>query len=134
MLGKAILFTACFALALASEVALALPPGVCDPNQPISAAQIFAENCASCHGANATGGKASSQKPAPDLTILKRDAKGVFPGSRVADAIRFGRSRSEHGGDRRMAIWAKVFHAECGPAYSRRAVVKLTKYIEELQK
>jgi len=32
-----------------------------------------------------------------------------------------------------MPIWGKVFGGECGPAYSRRAVVEMKRYLESLQ-
>ena len=33
-----------------------------------------------------------------------------------------------------MAIWSKIFSGECGPAYSRRAVIEIKRYLESLQK
>ena len=120
--------------ALSTGASSAFPPGVCNPNQPLSGAQLFADNCASCHGADATGGMASGDARAPDLTVLTRNAKGVFPGPRVADNIRYGGSAPGHVKGPRMAVWAEVFHAECGPTYSRRVVRELTQYIKSVQK
>lgn len=40
-----------------------------DPQTDISGAELFANNCARCHGADGTGGKG------PDLTSEKRQAK-----------------------------------------------------------
>jgi len=136
MAGKAKILVALFVAswALMPAAASAYPPGVCDPNQPLSGAQLYAENCASCHGASATGGKSSTDLAVPDLTVLARNAKGVFPAPRVADIIRYGGSLPGHGNGPKMAIWAKVFHAECGPTYSRRVVVELTAFLEGLQK
>jgi mono/diheme cytochrome c family protein len=136
MAGKAALLVALLvaATALAPLAASALPPGVCDPTQPLAGAKLFADHCASCHGANATGGRAPNDAAAPDLTALTRNAKGVFPAPRVADIIRYGGAIPDHSVGPKMAIWAEVFHAECGPTYSRRAVVELTKYLKGLQK
>jgi len=136
MAGKARLFVALFvaARALMSDAASALPPTVCDPNQPLSGARLYADHCASCHGADATGGRSPNQAPAPDLTVLTRNAKGKFPAPRVADIIRYGGALPDHNVKPKMAIWAEVFHAECGPTYSRRAVVELTTYLKGLQK
>ncbi len=33
-----------------------------------------------------------------------------------------------------MPVWGKVFNGECGPAFSRRAVVEVNRYLETLQK
>lgn len=41
-------------------------------------AALFVQDCAACHGADATGG-ASPAGPAPDLTGLARRAEGTFP-------------------------------------------------------
>ena len=120
--------------ALLPGAALALPPGVCNPNQPLSGAKLYAENCASCHGADAKGGKTPNQTQAPDLTALARGAGGAFPAPKVSDTIRYGGALPDHNSAPKMAIWAEVFHHECGPTYSRRVVVELTKYLEGLQK
>lgn len=40
-----------------------------DPQSDLSGAELFANNCARCHGADGTGGKG------PDLTSEKRQAK-----------------------------------------------------------
>ena len=120
--------------ALTPDAASAQAPTVCNPNQPLSGAKLYSENCASCHGADATGGRSPNEAAAPDLTALKRNANGSFPAPRVADIIRYGGALPDHSIGPRMAIWAEVFHAECGPTYSRRAVVELTKYLKGLQK
>jgi mono/diheme cytochrome c family protein len=136
MARKATLFVALLAVAqaLMSDAASAFPPTVCDPNQPLSGAKLYADNCASCHGTDATGGRSPNEAPAPDLTVLTRKAKGKFPAPRVADIIRYGGALPDHSISPKMAIWAEVFHAECGPTYSRRAVVELTKFLNGSQK
>ncbi|PTX55404.1 cbb3-type cytochrome c oxidase subunit III [Litoreibacter ponti] len=62
----------------------------CAQPEPPTGKQLFAENCASCHGADATGeGWASDvlkRKPA-DLTRLSARNGGVFPMERVLSTI-----------------------------------------------
>jgi mono/diheme cytochrome c family protein len=111
----------------------ALAAQVCDPNQALSGAALFSENCALCHGADAKGGKTPKGANAPDLTTLSRQSKGTFPAPRLADIIRYGGSMPDHSIGSEMPVWARIFYAECGPVYSRRVVVELTKYVEGLQ-
>jgi mono/diheme cytochrome c family protein len=122
------------ASALSATSVSALSAEVCNPNQPLSGAQLFADHCAKCHGAEATGGKTPSGTPAPDLTVLKRQSNGEFPASRVAEIIRYGGALPDHSINPQMPTWAKIFAAECGPTYSRRVIVELMKHVEEIQK
>lgn len=59
-----------------------------DMPEPPEGAILFAENCAACHGADATGGKvlANGQRP-PDLTRLAVRHDGTFPRARVLSQI-----------------------------------------------
>jgi len=120
--------------ALSAASASALSAEACNPNQPLSGAKLFADHCAACHGAAATGGRTPSGTPAPDLTALKRQSNGVFPASRVAEIIRYGGALPDHSINPQMPTWAKIFAAECGPTYSRRVVVELMKHVEDIQK
>jgi mono/diheme cytochrome c family protein len=133
MIGKAVAFVTLIVVA-AFAVAPASSAEWCNPNQPLSGAMLFADNCAACHGAHATGGQTPSRVAAPDLTALARRAKGKFPAPRVADIIRFGGALPDHRIDSQMPVWAKIFYVECGPVYSRRVVVALMQYLQALQK
>ncbi len=106
----------------------------CNPNQPLSGATLYADNCASCHGADAAGGKTPNNTSAPNLTNLARKANGKFPAPRIADIIRYGGALPDHSINSQMPIWAKILYAQCGPTYSRRVVVELTQYLKEQQK
>ncbi len=119
-------------LALGADSALSAE--VCNPNQALSGAVLFADNCASCHGADATGGKTPKNAVAPDLTVLAKNANGKFPAPRVADIIRYGGALPDHSINSQMPVWAKIFYAECGPVYSRRVVVELMNYLKYRQK
>jgi mono/diheme cytochrome c family protein len=135
MVGKAgwVAIAAIGMQALSSGAASALPPDVCDPNRPLYGGQLYGDHCATCHGVDATGGWAPTGAAAPDLTKLAQQAKGKFPAAQVADVIRYGGAVPGHGAAK-MPIWAEVLHKECGPTYSRRAVVELVKYIQGLQR
>jgi hypothetical protein len=119
---------------LVLESASALSAEWCNPNQILSGGILYADNCASCHGLGATGGKTANDAAAPDLTVLAQKANGKFPAPRVADIIRYGGALPDHSISSQMPIWAKIFYVECGPVYSRRVVVELMKYLQERQK
>jgi mono/diheme cytochrome c family protein len=60
--------------------------------------QLFMDNCASCHGTDATGGGTLSRnlaKAAPDLTTLSVRHGGTFPRDYVMSTID-GLSRAPH--------------------------------------
>lgn len=55
----------------------------CSPwTGPEAGRTIYAENCASCHGADARGGA-----QVPDLTQITARAGGVYPQTRVLDKL-----------------------------------------------
>jgi len=51
---------------------------------PMTGASLYAENCASCHGADARG---DADAGAPDLTTLAADHDGAYPASYVMSTI-----------------------------------------------
>jgi mono/diheme cytochrome c family protein len=97
--------------------------------------QLFADHCAGCHGKDGRGKGSPAEKPAADLTAIAKRNGGAFPSERVSETIRFGGRIPEHEtAQGSMPVWGKVFNGECGPAYSRRAVVELKRYLEALQR
>jgi len=71
----------------------------------------FQSSCASCHGADAKGhGPVGDQlkTPPPDLTVLVRKNKGVFPTDAVYDTIYGSKTIPAHG-TREMPIWGYQF-------------------------
>ena len=101
----------------------------------ITGTELYKEHCASCHGLTGKGDEAAANrhKPPTDLTTIKKRNNGQFPAERVSEIIRYGGGIPSHGEGAEMPIWGKVFGGECGPAYSRRAVVELKRYLESLQ-
>jgi cytochrome c553 len=56
--------------------------------EPPEGAQLFAQNCAVCHGADAMGGAAGTLgKTPPDLTRIAARNDGVFPVAAVLSEI-----------------------------------------------
>jgi mono/diheme cytochrome c family protein len=106
-----------------------------------SGKDLFLEHCAQCHGDDGTGNgpmaKVLNVTPA-DLTSISKSANGKFPADRVAEIIRYGGGIAGHG-SAVMPIWGKFFsdtggRGRIGGAYSRRAVVELTRYLKTIQK
>ena len=70
----------------------------CIDTGPVNGTMSFAENCAGCHGADATGnGPAAAMLavPPPDLTLIAARNGGVFPRNQVASTID-GLNRGAH--------------------------------------
>ncbi|MGO8953572.1 MAG: c-type cytochrome [Rhodomicrobium sp.] len=103
----------------------------------VTGQKLFDDHCAGCHGPDGKGKGplAGDQRNQPtDLTGIAKRNNGQFPADRVADIIRYGGGLPGHEKDQVMPVWGKVFSGECGPAFSRRAVVELNRYLEALQK
>jgi mono/diheme cytochrome c family protein len=74
----------------------------------------YLRSCAACHGAGGKGDGIVVKaliKPPPDLTKLTEANKGVFPFSRVYDAID-GRIAVIAHGTRDMPVWGDVYTRE----------------------
>jgi mono/diheme cytochrome c family protein len=106
-----------------------------------SGRDIFVEHCASCHGSDATGnGPAAvlTNTPPADLTRITERAGGTFPAARVMEIITYGGKIAAHGSGP-MPVWGKIFSVEGGGGkggafYSRRAVIALKRYLENIQR
>ena len=69
-----------------------------DPGSTEAGARLFAENCATCHGADARGNGPTAQLigvEAPDLTLESQRNGGVFPRDRIRSIID-GLNRDPH--------------------------------------
>lgn len=103
----------------------------------VSGQKLFQDNCAACHGDDGSGKgplAALQRRPPADLTGIAMRNGGMFPSERVADIIRQGGGIPGHEADHIMPTWGRVFSGQCGPAFSRRAVVELKRYLETIQK
>jgi mono/diheme cytochrome c family protein len=115
----------------------AAPQGTSATDAP-SGAALYADRCASCHGATATGdgpmSRALKHVP-PDLTNLSMKNNGVFPSARVHRIIE-GRDVDSHG-DREMPVWGDVFKPQ-GDRLARDATQKridaIVAFLESIQR
>jgi mono/diheme cytochrome c family protein len=96
--------------------------------------QFYMQYCASCHGKDGRGnGPVSSylKIKVPNLTLLKKNNKGIYPLSKVMSAIDGSRAVRAHG-DREMPVWGEIFRKEAEPAkYTELTSLLKTKMIAE---
>jgi len=102
----------------------------------------FMENCASCHGVDGKGhGEALYVIPGvkpPDLTILSKTNKGVFPTRRVYDSID-GRGGIPQHERFDMPFWGTTFQREgeeftpVSEAEVKARIMSIVDYIRTIQ-
>jgi mono/diheme cytochrome c family protein len=102
--------------------------------------------CAVCHGLTGKGdGPLKSQltKPVPDLTVLAKNNKGIFPFDRIYQIID-GRQEVKAHGPREMPVWGRAFNTETSIYFDnyppqdsesavRSRILALTEYLYRLQ-
>ena len=98
----------------------------------------FLENCAVCHGPDATGGGPFggmlNKKPA-NLTVLSKNNKGAFPFNLVYDTID-GRGQGPAHGTKEMPIWGATWKkgGDIGAETAVRGrVLELIIYLRSIQ-
>ena len=101
-------------------------------------AKLFADNCASCHGADARGDGPAAvilKTPPPDLTKIAARNGGTFPTERVIEIIAgSANSKSAHG-SREMPVWGPVFSvAEWDMDFVQVRLENLAAYLKSLQR
>jgi mono/diheme cytochrome c family protein len=108
----------------------------------------YLKSCASCHGVTGKGDGPMAKvlkEPPRDLTKLSENNKGVFPASRVYDAID-GRIEVMQHGRRDMPVWGDIYTSdltirlprdslskEAVEALVRVRILTLVEYISTLQ-
>ena len=99
-----------------------------------SARQTYLQYCASCHGKDGKGGGTVSRDlkvRVPDLTVLAKKNKGVYPLDQVMAAIDGRRAIRGHG-DRNMPVWGETFQSESeGKKYPELTTLLKSKIIAE---
>ena len=99
-----------------------------------SGKQMYLQYCSSCHGKAGQGDGTVSRDlkvRVPDLTVLARKHKGVYPLDDVMATIDGRRSVRGHG-DRNMPVWGEAFHSESeGKKYSELTTLLKAKIIAE---
>jgi mono/diheme cytochrome c family protein len=74
---------------------------------------LYRHYCATCHGRDGTGKGPAAEAlkvPAPDLTIIARREKGIFPAAQVKAIVRGGTAVAAHGSSE-MPMWGPIFRA-----------------------
>jgi len=74
---------------------------------PVSAAQMFKEYCAVCHGPSGKGDgpvATALKVPPPDLTTLAQRHDGKFPDDYVSNVLKNGVQNPAHGSGE-MPVW-----------------------------
>jgi mono/diheme cytochrome c family protein len=102
--------------------------------------ELFMQYCSSCHGEDGRGNGAVSaylKIKVPDLTLFKKNNKGIYPMDKVMSAIDGRRVVRGHG-DRKMPVWGEVFRkeAEGGKYAELQALLKgklIAEYIATIQ-
>jgi mono/diheme cytochrome c family protein len=104
---------------------------------PASGPEMYKNYCASCHGLKGLGDGPVAEHlkvAVPDLALLAKQNKGVFPKARVAQVIRGEVGLRAHG-LQDMPVWGPVFlslnHSQQQVVDMR--VANLVKHLETLQ-
>jgi mono/diheme cytochrome c family protein len=79
-----------------------------------SGQKMYVQYCSSCHGRDGRGSGSVSpflKVKVPDLTLLRKRNKGVYPADVVTLAIDGRRTIRGHG-DPKMPVWGEIFGRE----------------------
>jgi mono/diheme cytochrome c family protein len=135
---KAVLFVLLLGMAAGGQQT-STPKGTAAPAKDgtLSGKQLYAADCAVCHGNDAKGGGPFSPQLKtwpPDLTVLAKKNNGVFPAMHVSEVIDGEFEKPAHG-SREMPIWGPVFRSQAhGHNDSAQLRINhLVKYLESLQ-
>jgi mono/diheme cytochrome c family protein len=88
-------------------------------------AQLYMKYCSSCHGNDGHGNGSVTpflKIKVPDLTLLKRGNKGIYPLDKVMSSIDGSRVVRGHG-DVKMPVWGEVFEKEAAKADSGKYTI-----------
>lgn len=144
MLRKSVILLGTLAVAvslcLAQEKAEQKPVVKQTPIKQTNAAsgkEMFAQYCASCHGAGGKGNgpAASSMKVAPaDLTQLTKTHDGKYPADHLVAVLRFGSGPGAHG-SKDMPVWGPLFKSldKYHESAVQQRITNLVEYVETLQ-
>ena len=102
--------------------------------EPNGGREFYLQYCGSCHGKEGRGDGPVSPflkvKPA-NLTLLRKNNKGIFPLRKVMTSIDGSRIVRAHG-DREMPVWGEVFKKEAeGEKYEEMTALLKIKIIAE---
>ena len=103
--------------------------------------EMYMQYCSSCHGQDGRGSGSVSaflKVKVPDLTLLKKNNKGIYPMDQVILAID-GRRKLRSHGDSKMPVWGESFSREVKDPKSAEVTVSLkekviAEYVATLQR
>ena len=103
--------------------------------------KMYLQYCSSCHGPDGKGSGSVSaflKVKVPDLTLLKKNNKGVYPVDQVILAID-GRRKLRSHGDPKMPVWGESFSSEVKDAKTAEVTISLkekaiAEYVATLQR
>jgi len=99
---------------------------------------LYRSYCASCHGADATGGGPMARAlkvPPVDLTRIAARNGGMFPLPRVSRIISGEEQLPSGHGTRAMPVWGPIFsQVDADQDLGRIRIDNLARYLRELQK
>jgi len=103
--------------------------------------EMYMQYCSSCHGPDGKGSGSVSaflKVKVPDLTLLKKNNKGVYPVDQVILAID-GRRKVRSHGDPKMPVWGESFSSEVKDAKTAEVTIALkekaiAEYVATLQR
>jgi mono/diheme cytochrome c family protein len=103
--------------------------------------EMYMQYCSSCHGPDGKGSgpvSAFLKVKVPDLTLLKKNNKGVYPVDQVILAID-GRRKLRPHGDPKMPVWGVIFREEVKDPKSAEVTVgsrekAIAEYVATLQR
>ena len=102
--------------------------------------RLYLQYCSACHGPDAKGDGVVSgfmrPKP-PDLTLLAKRHKGIFPTVLVIDTID-GRSMARAHGDSDRPVWGTILQSDAAGAdnpevHVHSVVTQITDYLRSIQ-
>ena len=103
--------------------------------------EMYMQYCSSCHGQDGRGSGSVSaflKVKVPDLTLLKKNNKGIYPMDQVILAID-GRRKLRSHGNSKMPVWGESFSREVKDPKSAEVTVSLkekviAEYVATLQR
>ena len=132
----------CAALLVGGITASAFPEQKTGPVSPPPVVEsmygpdLYRHYCATCHGREGKGDGPAGRAlkvPPPDLTVLARREKGLFPASAVETIIRGGTPVAAHGSVE-MPVWGPIFYAlDPSDARVRGRIAALVSHISTIQ-
>jgi mono/diheme cytochrome c family protein len=100
-----------------------------------SGAELFARNCAGCHGHDGEGGGPTAVAigiTPPNLRTLRMRNGGQFPADAVTAYVDGRRAPAAHM-TRQMPVWGSVFQESEGRAAATERIDAIVAFIERLQ-